>query len=69
MYNLPSIKGIGFFGLVFIDKIYPSLTFFWRQRAKIHRLKEGDLHTQKFHMSTTTTLKVKKIEKLKNDDN
>ncbi|GAU39014.1 hypothetical protein TSUD_378900 [Trifolium subterraneum] len=42
---------------------------FWRQRAKMNWLKDGDLNTKFFHMSATTRAKVKKIEKLKNDEN
>ncbi|KAK2370479.1 hypothetical protein QL285_083528 [Trifolium repens] len=41
---------------------------FWKQRAKMHWLKEGDLNTKFFHMSATARSKVKKIEKLRNDD-
>ncbi|MCI54315.1 hypothetical protein A2U01_0075564, partial [Trifolium medium] len=42
---------------------------FWRQRAKMHWLKDGDLNTKFFHMSATARAKVKKIEKLMNDEN
>jgi carbamoylphosphate synthase small subunit len=42
---------------------------YWRQRAKMHWLKEGDLNTKFFHMSASARAKVKKIEKLRNDDN
>jgi hypothetical protein len=41
---------------------------FWKQRAKMHWLKEGDLNTKFFHTSATARSKVKKIEKLKNDN-
>ncbi|MCH80176.1 hypothetical protein A2U01_0000939, partial [Trifolium medium] len=41
---------------------------YWRQRAKMHWLKEGDLNTKFFHMSANARSKVKKIVKLVNDD-
>jgi hypothetical protein len=41
---------------------------FWKQRAKMHWLKEGDLNTKFFHMSATARSKVKKIERLKNEN-
>ncbi|PNY14675.1 ribonuclease H [Trifolium pratense] len=42
---------------------------YWRQRAKMHWLKEGDLNTKFFHMSATSRQRAKKIGKLMNDDN
>ncbi|WJX92273.1 hypothetical protein P8452_73938 [Trifolium repens] len=42
---------------------------YWRQRAKMHWLKEGDLNTKFFHMSANARRKVKKIEKLVSDGN
>jgi ribonuclease HI len=42
---------------------------YWRQRAKMHWLKEGDLNTKFFHMSASARSKVKKIEKLMSDEN
>ncbi|WJX78361.1 hypothetical protein P8452_61592 [Trifolium repens] len=41
---------------------------FWKQRAKMHWLKEGDLNTKFFHMSATARSKFKKIGKLTNDE-
>ncbi|MCH82559.1 RNA-directed DNA polymerase (Reverse transcriptase), partial [Trifolium medium] len=40
---------------------------YWRQRAKMHWLKEGDLNTKFFHMSVTSRAKKKKIDKLVNE--
>jgi hypothetical protein len=42
---------------------------YWRQRAKIHWLKEGDMNTKFFHMSASIRQRAKKIEKLVNDEN
>jgi hypothetical protein len=42
---------------------------YWRQRAKMHRLKEGDLNTKFFHLSASVRAKSKKIDKLVNGAN
>jgi hypothetical protein len=42
---------------------------FWKQKAKMHWLKDGDLNTKFFHMSAAARSKVKRIEKLKNENN
>jgi hypothetical protein len=42
---------------------------YWKQRAKMHWLKEGDLNTKIFHMSASARRRRKKIEKLVNDAN
>jgi hypothetical protein len=42
---------------------------YWKQRAKMHWLKEGDLNTKFFHMSANARRKVKKIDKLVSDAN
>ncbi|MCH99408.1 endonuclease/exonuclease/phosphatase family protein, partial [Trifolium medium] len=40
---------------------------YWRQRAKMHWLKEGDLNTKFFHMSANARNKVKKVVRLVNE--
>ncbi|PNY09255.1 ribonuclease H [Trifolium pratense] len=42
---------------------------YWRQRAQMHWLQQGDLNTKFFHMSASVRSKVKKIEKLINGAN
>jgi hypothetical protein len=42
---------------------------YWKQRAKMHWLKEGDLNTKFFHMSASTRQRVKKIDKLMTEEN
>jgi hypothetical protein len=42
---------------------------YWRQRAKMHWLKDEDLNTKLFHMSASARARRKKIEKLVNDMN
>ncbi|MCH80000.1 hypothetical protein A2U01_0000762, partial [Trifolium medium] len=42
---------------------------YWRQRAKMHWLKEGDLNTKFFHMSASARQRRKKIEKIMNETN
>ncbi|GAU45339.1 hypothetical protein TSUD_84560 [Trifolium subterraneum] len=42
---------------------------YWRQRAKMHWLKEGDLSTKFFHMSASVRSKVKKVVRLLNEEN
>jgi hypothetical protein len=42
---------------------------YWRQRAKMHWLREGDLNTRFFHMSATSRQRKKKIVTLVNEDN
>ncbi|GAU32459.1 hypothetical protein TSUD_144680 [Trifolium subterraneum] len=37
---------------------------YWKQRAKMHRLQEGDMNTRFFHMSATVRSKKKKVTKL-----
>ncbi|XP_058758128.1 uncharacterized protein LOC131631355 [Vicia villosa] len=41
---------------------------YWRQRAKMHWLREGDLNTKFFHLSATARRKFKRIEALTNDN-
>ena len=41
---------------------------YWRQRAKIHWYKDGDLNTKFFHSSATARKKVNKISSLETDD-
>jgi hypothetical protein len=41
---------------------------FWKQRAKMHWLKEWDMNTKFFHTSTVARGKVKKVSKLQTDD-
>jgi hypothetical protein len=42
---------------------------YWRQRAKMHWLKEEDLNTKKFHTSASVRQRTKKIDKLVNERN
>jgi hypothetical protein len=42
---------------------------YWRQRAKMHWLKEGDLNTKFFHLSASIRSKAKKIDKLITGEN
>jgi hypothetical protein len=51
------------------DKLLVQEEIYWRQRGKIHWLKEGDMNTKFFHLSASTRQRAKKIEKLVNDDN
>jgi hypothetical protein len=41
---------------------------YWKQRAKMHWLKEGDLNTRFFHMSANARSKVKRVVKLVNEE-
>ncbi|GAU38028.1 hypothetical protein TSUD_395880 [Trifolium subterraneum] len=41
---------------------------YWKQRAKMHWLKEGDMNTRFFHMSATARSKKKKVTKLVADN-
>ncbi|MCI14076.1 endonuclease/exonuclease/phosphatase family protein, partial [Trifolium medium] len=40
---------------------------YWKQRAKMHWLQEGDLNTKFFHMSASVRQRAKKIDKLVNE--
>jgi hypothetical protein len=42
---------------------------YWKQRAKMHWLKDGDMNTKFFHMSASTRQRVKKIDKLVTEEN
>jgi hypothetical protein len=42
---------------------------YWRQRAKMHWLQQGDLNTNFFHTTATVRSKAKKIMKLVNGAN
>ncbi|MCH79466.1 endonuclease/exonuclease/phosphatase family protein, partial [Trifolium medium] len=42
---------------------------YWKQRAKMHWLQEGDLNTKNFHMSASLRQRKKKIDKLVNEAN
>lgn len=41
---------------------------FWKQRAKMHWLKQRDVNTRFFYMSTVSRGKVKKVIKLVSDN-
>lgn len=41
---------------------------FWRQRAKAHRYKDGDLNTHFFHVSATLRKKINTIKSLANEN-
>ncbi|MCH93205.1 retrotransposon protein putative unclassified [Trifolium medium] len=49
-------------------KILVQEETYWRQRAKMHWLKEGDLNTKFFHNSATARARIKRIDKLRNED-
>ncbi|XP_058732856.1 uncharacterized protein LOC131604433 [Vicia villosa] len=41
---------------------------YWKQRAKMHRLREGDLNTKFFHLSATARRNSQKIDMLMNEN-
>lgn len=41
---------------------------FWRQRAKVHWLRDGDRSTKYFHVSTSERKKHNRLDKLSNND-
>lgn len=49
------------------NKSLLSEDVYWRQRAKIHWLTDGDMNTRFFHLSATTRNVVKKILNLSHD--
>jgi hypothetical protein len=42
---------------------------YWKQRTKMHWLKECDLNTKFFHMAASTRQRVKRIDKLVTEEN